>query len=507
MSLAYRIAAGFLLLLLPMVALAAYHLTLVHRLRNQIEAIANPWLTIDETEARLDEALTTLGDRTRKLEAYREVTEGEDLVRSLDALRSTLQQDLDRLLRLPLKASERIEVDSLLELWEAYRLRVALFEQLVAAASEAQAPQLDLLVADLDRLHRQMLRIRRASRQALRKDAAAIRQESDQAELVAQLAALAALFVAMVASLVVSASVVRPLGRLTRGTRELARGNFSARATPGGSAEMVSLAEDFNRMAERLGALDQLKKDLVSNVSHDLKAPLASMQETTRLLLDELPGPLTDKQRRLLTLHQQSAERLSRMIADLLDLSRLEGREPEERRQPEDLRALLTTAVEELQNLAREKKLKVHLEVPMKAILFPCHGPSLVQAFQNLVSNAVNFTPPGGEIGARLEEQAPGRERWWWRRSGGRRDGGGDERSILVEVWDSGPGVPEEHKERIFDRFHRVDPERKGQQGTGLGLAIARAIVLRHGGSLWVEDRPGGGSSFRMLLSPRQPRP
>src|SRR5690606_9687504 len=111
---------------------------------------------------------------------------------------------------------------------------------------------------------------------------------------------------------------------LKAGTRAVARGDFDHRLPPGASREFAQVARDFNTMTRRLGELDSAQRDFVSKVSHDLKTPLASMRETANILLDEVPGPLTDPQRRLLRLHEESGERLAGMIAKLLSMSSLE---------------------------------------------------------------------------------------------------------------------------------------------------------------------------------------
>ena len=116
-----------------------------------------------------------------------------------------------------------------------------------------------------------------------------------------------------------------PLRELTRGTRSIASGEFSHRIPVKGPSEFAELARDFNSMSEKLGELDQMKKDFVAHVSHELKAPLAAIRQTLAVTLEEVTGPINDAQRRLLQLSRNSAERLSAMVANLLDVSRLEA--------------------------------------------------------------------------------------------------------------------------------------------------------------------------------------
>ena len=521
MGLAYRIAAGFLALLVVLVAVAAYHLTVIHRLRSDIDELAGPTVALEEESAEIRIALHEIKSLSEKLPVYRvakevqELTEGEgaaeetevladeDLLEGLVKRRAEISGRIGKLQE-HLQFPEEVEAfEALQTVWADYRRRVGDLERRAAEQSPKEAdPTLLVLARDLSLVRQAHGSFQESSRRLRRESAETSEEEAREAELVAQVAAILALVATLIASLLVSASVVRPLRRLTRGTRALAEGDFSYRVAASGSAELVRLAADFNAMAERLSILDQLKKDLVSNVSHDLKAPLASMQETTRLLLDRIPGELTTKQERILQMNLSCGERLSKMISDLLDLSRLESQAHLEPFAPEDLRPLFATALEELELLIQEKRLLVHRDLPEHPVEISCHGPSILQALQNLVSNAVKFSPPESQLGVRIWELAPSRGSWWRRPSlplpADRKDD--LQNGVLLEVWDSGPGVPEDQKERIFDRFHRGDPDRKGQQGTGLGLAIARAIVERHRGALWVENREKVGSRFRIVL-------
>jgi two-component system sensor histidine kinase GlrK len=285
--------------------------------------------------------------------------------------------------------------------------------------------------------------------------------------------------------------------RLTRGTRELARGNFDFRVDANGPPEVRSLAEHFNFMSQRLGELDRLKQDFVSNVSHDLKAPLASMQETTRLLLDEVPGALNPKQRRLLALNLECGERLTAMISNVLDLARLDAGGVRYRFALCDLERVVRDAMKEVTALSEKKRIDTSIEVAGAPLRLSADENLLRRAFSNLLSNAVKFSPDGGRMGVRLyalrsrEEVA--------RRVGADRAGLPDA-AVVCEVWDSGPGIPEPQKEKVFERFHRVDETRRGDQSTGIGLAITRSIVDGHGGRVWVEDETGGGTRFVLLL-------
>src|SRR5215471_19959174 len=153
------------------------------------------------------------------------------------------------------------------------------------------------------------------------------------------------------------------------------------------------------QMAQRLVEVDQMKKNFISHVSHELKAPLASMQETTHLILEQIPGPLTEKQKRLLDLNLQSGKRLAQMIGNILDLSRLEAGIVEYDMQPSDIAELTHSVVMELSPRARERSLRILTDIQRDPLIIDCDPNRMVQLFTNLLENAIRFSKRGGIIG------------------------------------------------------------------------------------------------------------
>ncbi len=258
--------------------------------------------------------------------------------------------------------------------------------------------------------------------------------------------------------------------------------------------------QENRRMAARLVEVDQMKKNFISHVSHELKAPLASMQETTHLILERIPGPLTDKQKRLLELNLQSGKRLAQMIGNILDLSRLEAGIVEYDMQSCDLAELIHGVVIELTSEAREKSLRLLTDIQREPLLIDCDPNRMVQLFTNLLDNAIRFSNKDGSVGVdvrslpqcpRMPQTARARMRQRVKSSG----------FALIRISDSGPGIDDAQKEKVFHTFHQVRHGKKSHgESLGLGLAISRAIVEAHGGTIWVEDNPGGGALFFVLL-------
>jgi two-component system sensor histidine kinase GlrK len=238
-------------------------------------------------------------------------------------------------------------------------------------------------------------------------------------------------------------------------------------------------------MNQRLGELDQMKKDFVSHVSHELKAPLASIRQTFLLLLQQIPGPLTEQQRRLIRLSSNSAERLAAMVGNLLDVSRMEAGTMEYAIAQTDLLPLARSIADEFEIQSNDKGVRIRVEANIgDTFVVACDRDRMSQVIGNLFDNALKFSQRGGEIVVKIREL-----------------GSGPDRSVVFSVTDSGPGIPDAHKNKVFEKFHQVKHGKKlSGQGVGLGLAICRSIVEGHQGQIWVEDNPAGGSVFCFKL-------
>jgi two-component system sensor histidine kinase GlrK len=253
-------------------------------------------------------------------------------------------------------------------------------------------------------------------------------------------------------------------------------------------------------MAKRLVEVDQMKKNFISHVSHELKAPLASMQETTHLLLEGIPGPLTDKQTRLLDLNLQSGKRLAQMIGNILDLSRLEAGIVEYDMQRCDVADLMHNVLLELTPQARDKSLRILADVQRDPLVVECDPNRMVQLFTNLLENAIRFSKKEGQVGVHVKtlQQPPRMPTAARARITSAKPWTG---YALIGVSDSGPGIEDAQKEIVFRTFHQVKQGKKSHgESLGLGLAISRAVVEAHSGAIWVEDNPSGGAVFYVLL-------
>ncbi|MDX2052118.1 MAG: sensor histidine kinase KdpD [Polyangiaceae bacterium] len=219
---------------------------------------------------------------------------------------------------------------------------------------------------------------------------------------------------------------------------------------------------------------EQLRSSLLSSVSHDLRTPLAVITGAASTLLQDVPSLEAPVRRELTETILEEAERLNRLIRNLLDMTRLESGAIRVKKEWVPLEEVLGSALQRLEARLKARELKV--ELPPGLPLMPCDPILIEQALINLLENAAKYSEGGIDIVATL---VPG--------------------EVVVEVADRGPGIPEGQEARIFEKFHRAVRE-GSPSGVGLGLAICRAIVTAHGGRIWAENRAGGGASFRFAL-------
>jgi signal transduction histidine kinase len=316
-----------------------------------------------------------------------------------------------------------------------------------------------------------------ASRLAMMAELSSAERVGSASERLSLTVSLLVLVLGALVSTILVRSILIPLKRLADGTRAIAEGHLGHRLPDDAQDELGQVSRSFNAMSDRLAVLDRLKRDFVSNVSHDLKTPLSSMQETTDALLDGLAGPLTHKQRELLTLNQDGGRRLSSMIGKLLDLSRLESR-PAPEAELMDLSGLVRRAVDHVNALRSGRDgVSVAFTGGDQRVLLRADAEGIAQVLDNLLENAMKFSPPGGRVHVTL--------------------GAHDDGCALLSIADEGPGIPDAEKERVFERFYQTHDGRSMQsRGVGLGLSICRHIIAAHGGSIAVRNNTPVGSVF-----------
>jgi len=496
MKISSKIIYGYGFLIILMSALAVFLFLLISQMRSLNDSLTSVNFESARTSLRLIGAMENIDEFTRKFFALRGDPEYAE---RLEEYQESVVADLDMLEEKELSEGEVAELKRLRNFWDNYKEALALEREEVPPDESVDLS--GELADSIEQLKSQAQNLYTASTDEFTDVVDRSSDAGGGAITVSWVAAVIAFVLGCFVAFFIVQSISSPLRHLTQGTRAISEGKFYYRLDTSQGDEFSQLARDFNAMTERLNELDQMKKDFVSHVSHEIKAPLASMQETNRLLLDQIPGELTSKQERLLGLNFQSGQRLSSMIDNLLDLSRMEAGVMEYELKSNNLVDLANTAVSEYEARAAEKEVRIEEETPEEPLMVKCDGDRVIQVVRNLLGNAIKFSPKEGVIRCRIlsAPEVPTQMPKSWHSKiaeSSQNHGYG-----LVTVWDSGPGIPDSHKEKIFEKFHQVRQGKKlPGQGTGLGLAISKTIVEAHRGAIWVEDNPGGGSVFYLLL-------
>jgi len=280
-------------------------------------------------------------------------------------------------------------------------------------------------------------------------------------------------------AVLISRSISGRVGRVTQAAQAMARGNYDQRVDARGEDEVARLAQAFNVMAREVSGSQQMMRDLLANVSHELKTPLTSIQGFSQALEE---GAITspDEYRDAGRIINEETQRMRQLIDDLIELSRLESGQAVVQREPVDLEHVLRGCAKRFEWQAKESATEMHFDVPA---LPSVHGDErrLEQAFANLIDNAVRHTPQGGAVSIRAEAQNG---------------------LVRVAVHNTGSYIPPEELPRVFERFYQVARHRsRGTAGGGgLGLAIANEVVQAHRGSIAATSDRDGGTEFVVTL-------
>ena len=277
---------------------------------------------------------------------------------------------------------------------------------------------------------------------------------------------------------VVARRLTAPLVRLRDAAESVTNGMWGAQVPEAGDDEVASLARSFNRMSSRVADAYAAQKAFVGDVSHELRTPVTSIRGFSEAILDGTVSQPEDVKRSVGIIHDE-ALRMTEISETLLALAELDSGSVSMRREVIDLTGVVDALVGRHAAPAEKAGLVLSLDIPL--VPRPIGDPErLLQAASQLVANAIRYTPAGGRV--RVSARTIGDE---W----------------LLSVDDSGPGIPPEKREEIFDRFTRLEESRsKRAGGTGLGLAICRHVVELMGGRVWVEDAYLGGARFVIAL-------
>lgn len=287
-------------------------------------------------------------------------------------------------------------------------------------------------------------------------------------------AILISILIATIISGLISEKVLRPVRELSKATKEVAKGDFSVRVVVPKDYEFGFLTENFNKMVNELNSIETLRNDFVSNVSHEIKTPLASIQGFAKLLQDD--NFSVDERKEFTDIIINESIRLSKLTSNILKLSKLENQEINTQKVEFSLDEQIRCAILIMEQEWNQKNLSLDIELDEVNIVE--NEDLLQQVWINLIGNAIKFTEDGGRISVKLKDF--------------------NER-VVVEISDSGIGMNEETIRHMFDKFYQGDRSRLSE-GNGLGLSLVRRIIDLCGGKIYIKSELGAGTTLIVEL-------
>lgn len=274
-----------------------------------------------------------------------------------------------------------------------------------------------------------------------------------------------------------SRRIARPLKEMSIASEKISKGDFSVRVKEDEDDEIGDLAKSFNIMARELEQMENIRKEFVANVSHELRSPLTSIQGYIDGIVDgTIPE---DKIYYYLNIAQKETRRMARLIYELLDIAKMESGEFPLKISEFDINELIRIAVIKFENKISEKDLSVKVDFDEEKNIVVADKDKIEQVLINLIDNAIKFSNVGGTIKIYTY---------------------GHDGKVEVSIKDNGKGISKEDKEHIWDRFYKADKSRSTEEGTGLGLYIVRNIINAHNEEIWVESELGKGTMFVFTL-------
>ena len=272
-----------------------------------------------------------------------------------------------------------------------------------------------------------------------------------------------AVVLGVIGALLLAAFITGPIDRLRQGAQMIGQGKLDHRIEVGTNDELRVLADEFNLMAQRLGELDRMKQDFVSNVTHELRSPMTSIRGYIDLMLKGAAGPMTTEQQDYLSVIKNSAVRLGRFIDNLLDVAKIEAHKLKLTPEPLDLFTLAHEMEVLFKPQLAEKKITFQNAISQKMAEAFADKDKMAEVLINLTSNAIKFTPEGGQLKMEASEGS---------------------NYVEISLHDTGAGIPPDAANKLFNKFEQVKSNQglaRQHKGTGLGLAITKGIIEAHG--------------------------
>src|SRR2546428_1278577 len=464
--------AGFTLVALPLVGALAYSAWNTERLAGESRSAVFNASQAARASRSLIERITSI----ERLAQQVALLEGPELLQGYARAHRSFRQLGDEIAQLPLDESQLGALNRTLaqEQW--------LYDTLTSVPRVRVEPaEVTGRVDDLIESAREVLAINNL---IVDREVERLRASTDEVQRGLILLLLFSTAVALTIALALTRYIARPIGAIDNAIRQLGGADFSRPISVRGPEDLRYLGRRLDWLRRRLEEFETQKNRFLRHASHELKTPLTALREGAELLNDQVAGPLLPAQKQVVSIMRDNSVKLQRLIEELLDYQRALHAAASLEVKPVVLDALVAEAAGAHELAAQSKGLR--LIIDSQSAMVEADPEKLRSIIDNLIGNAVKFTPPGGTISVKARAQAG---------------------EAVIEVMDSGPGVPPEERESIFNLFFRGrgKDENARVKGSGLGLAIARELVEAHGGQIAVVAESSGGH-FRVTLPRRSAR-
>ncbi len=280
----------------------------------------------------------------------------------------------------------------------------------------------------------------------------------------------------------ISRSIITPLKQLTYGLRTMSMGHYSGEITVTAKDEFRDLASAYNEMNGELREQENLRADFIASLSHEIRTPLSSIQESVNMLAEEVLGEINEKQHKFLTIASSELTRITELLNHLMDVSILESKNDEQRKlQIIDPQQIMDDCITGISSSADHKHITITQDCQDSVGKIQGRPEELQQVFFNIIGNAIKFSPINSQIDITILK-------------------GANPDYVLFKISDQGPGIPENEKSLIFNKYYRSKSARKHMNGVGLGLYISRKIVHSMGGAIQIENNIDTGCTFSVIV-------
>lgn len=471
-----RLVLGFLMILVILAALGIYSTLKLDQLNQTIRSINS----IDSEIIRMANRLTDTLLSQRTFERKYFVSQDRDFYQQFLETEKYIRKDLAQIRMLGNTPESAWLLTDINNLYDQYFSTVQEEVDVIKGKKDYSQQKYEEKKEDLsDQALRKLEKLRNVSETAIDEKIGVSEKIGYQASRVVAIITIASVIMGILIAYFNARTINRPIVLLIKGIKEIARGNFEKHLTLPSPPEINELADAFNHMCDRLKELDEMKADLISHISHEFRTPLAVIREAVSLHRDCISTGAMEKQLRLLGIIEEECERLITSVNKVLSLSRMDAGMMDYHIEEDSLSQLIEMSVSKIRPISERKRISLNMDVAQSLPYAAMDTEKISQVLDNLLDNALKFTPEGGKvlIRAALRDRKPSGEQ--------------EKGFIEVSVSDTGCGIPAENIQDIFDKFKKLHAK-----GTGLGLYIASQIVRAHGGDIWVKSGEISGTTF-----------